>query len=635
MSAPAPSAPRWLFGPVPDLVLGCGLGYGLVFVLLVLFGPEARQLAPEGLMPLALLVTGTPHYGATLLRVYERSEDRRKYAFFSVWATLLIWGLFVLGLHVIWVGSLLLTVFLTWSPWHYTGQNYGIALMFLRRRGVAVAPGTKRVIYVSFIASYLLTVLAIHGAVESADYAPVQYGSAVYRFLPLGIPPALQDGLMLCIGAVWLVASAAAALLLLRAGRPRDLGPAAALAGIQALWFAIPVLARHGGWLQHVEPLSAQQAAYAFLWVAIGHSVQYLWVTAYYARQSRGGARLGPWFGKALCAGAAIWTVPALLFAPGLLGTIPFDVGLSTLIAATVNLHHFVLDGAIWKLRDGPVARVLIRPAAPAAPVASGDLAAVRAAPHGRILGGAVLLAGAGCVALVAVSTLEEEYGVRRALARGDVPRVRQAADRLSLLGRDSAAVRANLGVLAASRGDLATARQEIDRSLALWPTPEGWRALGWMHQRAGEPAKAISPYRTALTLRPGWADVANDLAWIRATHENFAVRSPRRALELATQAADATGWSDPRVLDTLAAAYAAASRFPNAVEVAEQAEELAREQGRTALAEAVATRLAGYAAGEPFRETAAAGRNRSDVRFQVTGPEGQRIEVLDPGGGS
>ena len=33
------------------------------------------------------------------------------------------------------------------------------------------------------------------------------------------------------------------------------------------------------------------------------------------------------------------------------------------LVASVVNLHHFVLDGAIWKLRDGRVARVLLRTA--------------------------------------------------------------------------------------------------------------------------------------------------------------------------------------------------------------------------------------------------------------------------------
>jgi hypothetical protein len=41
------------------------------------------------------------------------------------------------------------------------------------------------------------------------------------------------------------------------------------------------------------------------------------------------------------------------------LSPVPFDTGLLLLVNAAVNLHHFVLDGAIWKLRDGTVARIL------------------------------------------------------------------------------------------------------------------------------------------------------------------------------------------------------------------------------------------------------------------------------------
>lgn len=632
MAAPplaGPSAPasRWLFGPVPDLLLGCGLLYGLVFVGLVLFGPEIRGLAPEGLMPLLLLVTGTPHYGATLLRVYERAQDRRAYAFFSVWATLLVAALFVASLHSFLVGSLLLTLFLTWSPWHYTGQNYGIALMLLRRRGVEITPPTKRLLYVSFLSSYALTFLAIHGAAAGVDYAPLTYGSTVYRFLPIGLPSAVQAAGFWLFGAAWLGATVLAGASLLRRGRPGDVGPAALVAAVQALWFAVPVLARRAGWLAGVEPFSVQFAAYAFLWVAVGHSIQYLWVTAYFARQSRRADRLAPYLAKTLFAGAAIWTVPAVLFAPGLLGTVPFDAGLATMIAVAVNLHHFILDGAIWKLRDGPVARILIRSAG-AAPTDESDGASRR-----RSFAPLVYAVGAVCAAIVAGATLEEEFGVRRALAAGDVARVQRAAERLAWVGRASPSVLANAGVLAASAGDFETARRDIERSLALQPSAEGWRALGWLHQQAGEPEKAIGPYRSALELRPDWPQVANDLAWIRATHGNFAVRDPAEAVRLAETAARGTGYADPAILDTLAASYAAAGRFPSAVQVAERAVELARGSGDEALALDIDGRLVAYRAGSAWREAPGA-RTKASVRFDVRNPEGRVIESLAPSGG-
>ncbi len=73
--------------------------------------------------------------------------------------------------------------------------------------------------------------------------------------------------------------------------------------------------------------------------------------------------------------------------------------------------------------------------------------------------------------------------------------------------------------------------------------------------------------------------------------------------MTLAERAARLTGGREAAVLDALAAAYAEAGRFPDAVRTAERALELARQQGNPALAVAVDARLASYRAGAPWRE--------------------------------
>ena len=129
MSATAIRTPggdrRWLFGPVTDLALGCGLLYTAFFAAEVVAGPEMRSWLPLTLLPFLTLVLGSPHYGATLLRVYATRADRRRYFFFAVWVSQLVLVAFVVGLHVPFVGSLILTLYLSWSPWHYSGQNFG------------------------------------------------------------------------------------------------------------------------------------------------------------------------------------------------------------------------------------------------------------------------------------------------------------------------------------------------------------------------------------------------------------------------------------------------------------------------------------------------------------------------------
>ncbi len=60
-------------------------------------------------------------------------------------------------------------------------------------------------------------------------------------------------------------------------------------------------------------------------------------------------------------------------------------------------------------------------------------------------------------------------------------------------------------------------------------------------------------------------------------------------------------------MLDILAAAYAAAARFPEAVAIACQAQDLARQQGNKELSDALQARIALYEADKPYREAASA----------------------------
>ncbi|MGI9431782.1 MAG: tetratricopeptide repeat protein [Myxococcota bacterium] len=624
-AAPSPVRPGrgWLFGPVPDLLLGCGIGYALLFVVMMFAGASFRAAIPFGLAPLVALAAGTPHYGATLLRVYGRREDRRAYTLFAVWASLVVAAVFVWGTRDLFVGSLLLTLYLTWSPWHYTGQNYGIALMLLGRRGVSVDRTTKRWTYASFMLSYLLTVVAIHGAAPGVDYAPLQYQGSEYAFLPLGIRD--PGGVLLGAAAAgWLGATAVALGRLMRRGSLGQISPAILVVATQALWFSVPVVARTAGLLQGVEPLSRQYAAYSFLWIAVGHSVQYLWVTTYYARARGDWNGTGHYLLRCLLAGALIWAIPALLFAPGALGRLPYDVGLAVLVTAAVNVHHFILDGAIWKLRDGRVARILMRTSPESEPE-----------PEGRSpLRWFVWATGAACVGVLLFGALGEEFGLRRALAAGDRARVEAAVRGLPWLGRDGPALRTGAGILAGRAGDLEGAKEHLERSLELHPTDGAWGALAWVHLRAEESARAIGDYRAALELNPNNTNAANNLAWLLSVHENPVVRSPREALMLAEGVARVRGEDDPYALDTLAAANAAAGNTARAAELADRALRIAREDPTAAaLAPGLDERLALYRAGRAYRADDA--RLAADAKDQAPSltfldSEGRTLKTIE-----
>jgi spermidine synthase len=117
-----------------------------------------------------------------------------------------------------------------------------------------------------------------------------------------------------------------------------------------------------------------------------------------------------------------------------------------------------------------------------------------------------------------------------------------------------------------------------------------------------GRASEARDAYREALRLDPDLVGAANNLAWMLAVSADPAVRDPEAAVRLA-ESALARRPGDAGVLDTLAAAQAAAGRFPEAIAAAGEAIERTQQAGQTALAQEMMARRRLYREGKPYVE--------------------------------
>jgi len=143
----------WIYNPWLDLIIGCGGWSAPLLLISYLSLASSTRIWAVAFYVLALFFN-YPHYMATIYRAYHRAEDFEKYRVFTVHITALM--LLTLVLSHIWLGLLpwIFTLYLTWSPWHYSGQNYGLFMMFARRAGANPDKTTTRALYGAFIASY-------------------------------------------------------------------------------------------------------------------------------------------------------------------------------------------------------------------------------------------------------------------------------------------------------------------------------------------------------------------------------------------------------------------------------------------------------------------------------------------------
>jgi tetratricopeptide (TPR) repeat protein len=139
-----------------------------------------------------------------------------------------------------------------------------------------------------------------------------------------------------------------------------------------------------------------------------------------------------------------------------------------------------------------------------------------------------------------------------------------------------------------------------------LGPSPLLWRAhadRGDAYAAKGDHAAALADYRKALAANSRSADVHNRLAWTLATAPDARLRDGKAAVKHGESAARLTARKNVLVLDTLAAAYAAAGRFADAVKTQKEALGLIRKAHGEKLAADMRARLKLYEAGKPFHE--------------------------------
>lgn len=477
-TAPSP----WLFNPALDLLVGCG-AWSLPF-LGILFWLGTREAA---IVAFAFYFLGVfcnqPHYMATVYRAYRTPGDFHKYRFFTLYVTVFI-GLTALVVHLApalfpW----LLTFYLTWSPWHYTGQNYGIALMLARRAGVQPTELERQLIKWSYATSYAIWFLSWHNAGT--------VGQPSLVILPIPLPWADPARVILLAG--YLGAGVYGHARLVRSAGFRAMAAPLTLFVSQFLWFLLPEILRRTTRLE-LPPSYTAAGVLAFM-----HCAQYLWITTYYARREAeaGGAaassatrfRFGRYYLVLVLGGIALF-IPGPWIASRVLG---HDFLESFFIfTALVNLHHFILDGAIWRLRDGRIARLLLGRNPPAhdrhhATEPSGAHLGWLFGPA-RAARGLRYMFGVALVSLAAVDQTQFWLTMQNS--------GQPALGWAQLINPQDTRVYLERGNALLAAGQPAEAIVELRRAIALNPrSAPAQRALGEALQRTGDTAAALAHY--------------------------------------------------------------------------------------------------------------------------------------------
>ena len=133
-------------------------------------------------------------------------------------------------------------------------------------------------------------------------------------------------------------------------------------------------------------------------------------------------------------------------------------------------------------------------------------------------------------------------------------------------------------------------------------PTANASLVIALLHE--GKVEEASTFFGNALRIKSEHPDLMNNLAWIAAAYKGNAFYNPQQAVQLAERACELTDYKDAGILDTLAVAYAATNRFPDAIDTAQKALKIAQSAGDNQMIDQIQQRLDLFKKNQPYVET-------------------------------
>jgi hypothetical protein len=310
-------------------------------------------------------VCNWPHFSATNHRLYGSRSNIAQYPMTALLVPILVvCGMLFAFQSPTGFAPAFVKLFLLWSPYHFCGQTLGVSLLYARRAGIQISSIERHALSAFIFGTYFVQTFTIESGVGAHDYFGIQTPI-------LGIPSFFVP--IATVG-MWTACAVFIGSALLRKVRGQTTLPWVLFlpAASHFVWF---VLGR--GWASFQE------------FVPFFHSLQYLlvaWAIQLKERAEttqRGGsypfvARETLRFAGINIAGGAVLFHFLPQAASTISGTsIAFASGV---VLAGVQIHHFFVDGVIWKLKRTTVSSPLMtdwdelaRSSSPASELESAD----------------------------------------------------------------------------------------------------------------------------------------------------------------------------------------------------------------------------------------------------------------------
>lgn len=307
-----------------------GSAWSIVATAILAFQPSLTGGMNMVALAALILLVNSAHFAASTVRLYSEPTNFNKFPFLTMVLPLLAIAMVSFAIAAPEsLGRHLQALYLTWSPYHYAAQTYGLAVMYSFRSGVPLSDSEKRLVWWTCMLPFLRSFLGAPNSglgwfIERDSLATFPGLSALLQFA--------TDALLVLIFVVPII-------LAVRLFRSKN----------KALpLISLMMMFANGLWWTVLDFMDA------FIMATVAHGLQYLAIVLVYHVKDRQKSTVssGGWFMH-----AAKFYGACLLLGYGLFYCWPHaymwaGAGAAEsllLVTAVVNIHHFIVDRYIWR----------------------------------------------------------------------------------------------------------------------------------------------------------------------------------------------------------------------------------------------------------------------------------------------
>lgn len=354
-AAPSSAKPLYFVNAPVDFFFVGGASI-VTFACILLFQATERTAAMTLAAMYLMWVINWPHFSMSTYRLYQSRANIDQYPFTAWVVPFIVIGGVALSLsYPDTVAPYFVKLFLIWSPYHFSGQTVGITLIYARRAGMRIEKPERTILSAFVFGTFFLSSIRAEAGREGQTYYGVAYPA-------IGVP---QWAITASEWGMWILIGLFAAMAVYWCMKQRRMVPPIVL---------LPAVTQYVWFVQSVYTPSFQE------FVPMFHSLQYIliaWGIQLKERQELRGiepsrkyvvAETARWSALNLAGGVALF-----YFLPEFGAWLGYPPAVAAgVIIAAVQIHHFFVDGVIWKLKNQTVShplmmnvRDLIRPPAP------------------------------------------------------------------------------------------------------------------------------------------------------------------------------------------------------------------------------------------------------------------------------